>query len=90
MEHLMEIRKESLFTELDKIENSILKVISSFEKGILYGKRIKNDFNVRKMNTGIEEIGIFYNEFNKDCWYNKHWNNTKESSSILSICRELF
>jgi hypothetical protein len=73
MEYLfdvIEIRIQSIFVEIDRICDDLLKEIDLIEKGIIKKKR-RNRIKIKNELTPMKKIGIFYNELDSENnWFN--------------------
>ena len=73
MEYLfdvIEIRIQSIFVEIDRICEDLLKEIGLIEKRIIKKKR-RNHVKIKNGLTPLKKIGIFYNELDSENnWFN--------------------
>ena len=97
LEHVIEVRVESLYNELDKLGDYLKHEVDLFENRMIENKSDNKPlfFKIKsksKYYIEYKNIGIFYNEFDDD-WYKFHDEHnipfSKEKGSLLKTLKYL-
>jgi hypothetical protein len=97
LDQVLEIRHQSIITDLDNSTEKILRKIDSLERNINLGISSNICFKRFEDEIKLANIGTIYNEFNKKEWFPSDYdydtinetNGNHSINSLLSLLKEL-